>query len=301
MAAVLLRRRAAGRAGGARLPARLARRPAVLHAHGPAHAAARHRPDPRDPGPHEGDPAARSRASVATLERRAGPLAHPAFAVVALRGRDLGLAHPRRLRPRRAPRTTVHVLEHLSFLLAGSLYWWHLLSPIRARMRLGGMGPVVYMASTKLFVGRARHGPRVRAQRRCTRYYAHHARVWGISARDDQAIAGLIMAVEQSLVMGIALVVLFIRALGRVRARAATRALRRAPAKPAPCSAAASGGAGSARIPGARGSRRSAIAPSAQLGAREARCSSAAARRRRRVHAVAEHHRPHQAHARRRC
>ena len=38
-------------------------------------------------------------------------------------------------------------------------------------------------------------------------------RVWGISADEDQAIAGLIMAVEQSLVMGIALVVLFFRAL----------------------------------------------------------------------------------------
>ena len=44
-------------------------------------------------------------------------------------------------------------------------------------------------------------------------YYDHHARVWGISAIDDQAIAGLIMAVEQSLVMGAALVALFIRAL----------------------------------------------------------------------------------------
>ena len=37
--------------------------------------------------------------------------------------------------------------------------------------------------------------------------------MWGISAADDQAVAGLIMAVEQSLVMGIALVVLFVRAL----------------------------------------------------------------------------------------
>ena len=44
-------------------------------------------------------------------------------------------------------------------------------------------------------------------------YYVHRARVWGISAGDDQAIAGLVMAVEQSLVMGVALVVLFIRAL----------------------------------------------------------------------------------------
>jgi cytochrome c oxidase assembly factor CtaG len=37
--------------------------------------------------------------------------------------------------------------------------------------------------------------------------------VWGISAIDDQAMAGLIMAVEQSLVMGVALVLLFVRAL----------------------------------------------------------------------------------------
>ena len=44
-------------------------------------------------------------------------------------------------------------------------------------------------------------------------FYADQPRVWGISAGEDQAIAGLIMAVEQSLVMGIALVVLFFRAL----------------------------------------------------------------------------------------
>jgi len=44
-------------------------------------------------------------------------------------------------------------------------------------------------------------------------YYVHHARVWGISAISDQSIAGLTMALEQSIVMGIALVVLFVQAL----------------------------------------------------------------------------------------
>jgi putative membrane protein len=149
--------------------------------------------------------------AVHELEQRAGLFASPAFAVALYIGviwawhvpaaYDVALRHP-----------VVHVLEHVSFLLAGSLYWWHLLSPIRARLRLGGMGPIVYMASTKLFVGALGMGLAF-APSALYSYYVHHARVWGISAHDDQAIAGIVMAVEQSLVMGVALVVLFVRAL----------------------------------------------------------------------------------------
>jgi cytochrome c oxidase assembly factor CtaG len=149
--------------------------------------------------------------TVSELERRAGGLAHPAFAAflyIAViwswhvpSAYDYATAHP-----------PVHALEHLSFLLAGSLYWWHLLSPIRARMRLAGMGPVVYMASTKLFVGALGMGLAF-APSTLYPHYAHHAPLWGISAGDDQAIAGLLMALEQSIVMGIALVVLFVGAL----------------------------------------------------------------------------------------
>jgi putative membrane protein len=149
--------------------------------------------------------------SVSDLERRAGPLAHPAFAVVLYvaviwtwhipAAYDLALRHP-----------VVHIVEHVSFVAVGSLYWWHLLSPIRARMRLGGMGPVVYMVSTKLFIGVLGMGLAF-APTALYAYYVHHARVWGISAHDDQAIAGLIMAVEQSIVMGLALAILFMRML----------------------------------------------------------------------------------------
>jgi putative membrane protein len=149
--------------------------------------------------------------SVHELERRAGPFAHPAFAVVLYvvviwawhipAAYDLAVRH-----------SGIHVLEHISFVIAGSLYWWHLLSPIRARLRLDGMGPVVYMASTKLFVGALGMGLAF-APSALYPYYVHHARVWGISAISDQSMAGLIMAVEQSVVMGIALAVLFVRAL----------------------------------------------------------------------------------------
>jgi cytochrome c oxidase assembly factor CtaG len=149
--------------------------------------------------------------AIHDLERRAGALASPAFAVVLYvaviwawhipAAYDVALRHP-----------LVHVLEHLSFLIAGSLYWWHLLSPIRGRLRLAGLGPIAYMGSTKLFVGALGMGLAF-APTALYAYYVHHARVWGLSAHDDQSIAGIVMAVEQSLVMGVALVVLFVRAL----------------------------------------------------------------------------------------
>lgn len=149
--------------------------------------------------------------SVHRVERRAGPLAHPAFAVflyVAViwvwhipAAYDFAVAH-----------SGVHVLEHLSFMLAGSLYWWHLLSPIRARMRLSGLGPVLYMVSTKLLVGALGMGLAF-APSALYPWYEHHAGVWGFSAQSDQALAGILMALEQSIVMGIALAVLFINML----------------------------------------------------------------------------------------
>jgi putative membrane protein len=149
--------------------------------------------------------------ALTDFERRAGALAHPAFAVLAYvaiiwtwhvpAAYDLALRHP-----------VAHVLEHISFVLVGSLYWWHLLSPIRARQRLRGMGPVVYMASTKLFIGALGMGLAF-APSALYPYYVHHARIWSLSAHEDQSIAGLIMAVEQSIVMGIALALLFMRML----------------------------------------------------------------------------------------
>ncbi len=149
--------------------------------------------------------------TVSDVERRAGPLAHPAFAVALYVGviwawhipaaYDLAVRH-----------SDIHVLEHLSFLLAGSLYWWHLISPIRARMRLGGMGPIVYMGTSKVLVGVL--GMAIAfAPTALYPAYAHTGPVWGLSQLDDQGVAGLIMAVEQSLVMGVAIVVLFVRML----------------------------------------------------------------------------------------
>ena len=100
-----------------------------------------------------------------------------------------------------------------TFGAAGGLYWWHLLSPIRARRRLGGMGPVVYMLSTKLLVGLL--GVVLAfAPEAIYDFYERQPGYWGLSPGTDQAVGGLIMALEQSIVMGVALVFLFVRALG---------------------------------------------------------------------------------------
>jgi putative membrane protein len=153
---------------------------------------------------------------VHRIERAAGPFGHPAFGVVAYVG-AMWLWHVPALYDAALEHSAVHTLEHLTFAAAGLLYWWHLLSPIRSRMRLGGMGPIIYMASTKILVGflgiLLAFAPDLLFS-----YYDSGGERWGLSPIDDQHVAGLVMALEQSLVMGIALAYLFFRMLAESEA-----------------------------------------------------------------------------------
>ncbi len=147
-----------------------------------------------------------------TIERQAGFLAHPAFAVILYAGL-MWFWHVPALYDSALGNSGVHALEHICFALAGGLYWWHLLSPIRGRMRLGGMGPVLYMASTKLLVG-ILGIVLAFAPTALYAFYEHHPHYWGLTAGEDMNMAGLLMALEQSIVMGIAMAYLFVRMLG---------------------------------------------------------------------------------------
>jgi cytochrome c oxidase assembly factor CtaG len=126
---------------------------------------------------------------------------------------DAALRHP-----------LLHALEHVCFAGAGALYWWHLLSPIRTRMRLGGLGPIGYMVATKLLVGVLGIALAF-APHAIFPFYAHHPHYWGLTPGQDQSMAGLLMALEQSVVMGVALVVLFVQMLNESE-REAKRAER---------------------------------------------------------------------------
>ena len=145
------------------------------------------------------------------LEQAAGPLAHPVFAI-GLYVVVMWIWHVPALYDAALEHSVVHVLEHITFAIAGGLYWWHLLSPIRSRKRLGGMGPVVYMVSTKLLVGLLGVGLAF-APEAIYDFYERQPGFWGLSPDGDQQVGGLIMATEQSIVMGIALAYLFVRML----------------------------------------------------------------------------------------
>lgn len=145
------------------------------------------------------------------VERKAGWFGGPIFAIVLYVG-VMWVWHVPALYDAAVENEVVHVLEHVFFTFAGGLYWWHLLSPVRSRQALAGLGPVVYMAVTKVFVGIL--GVFLTfAPEPLYAVYETQPDYWGLSASDDQALAGAIMAIEQSVVMGIALAFLFIKAL----------------------------------------------------------------------------------------
>jgi putative membrane protein len=145
------------------------------------------------------------------IERAAGPLAHPAFGAIAYVG-AMGVWHIPALYDAALEHSGIHALEHITFASAGFLYWWHLISPIRSRLRLPGIGPVVYMVATKISVGLLgiviTFSPTVLYS-----FYDRGGEVWGMSPIVDQNVAGMVMALEQTFVMGIAMVLIFVRML----------------------------------------------------------------------------------------
>lgn len=150
---------------------------------------------------------------IHTIEQRVGWLAAPLFAVL-LYTAAMWVWHVPALYDAAAEHGGVHVLEHLTFMTAGLLYWWHLLSPVSTRLRREGTTPIVYMVSTKATVGFL--GILLTfAPNAIFSYYTNQPQYWGLDPDSDQALAGVIMALEQSIVMGIALVVLFTRMLAQ--------------------------------------------------------------------------------------
>lgn len=151
-------------------------------------------------------------ARLQRVEKALGPLGHPAFAVF-FYAATLWIWHLPAMYQLGLENPALHPLQHMSFAGAALLFWWHLLSPIRSRRRLGGMGVVFYILSAKILNG-ILASVITFAPAFLYDYYARQPRYWGLSVTEDQAMAGALMMVEESVILTVAVAWLFVRMLG---------------------------------------------------------------------------------------
>ena len=150
---------------------------------------------------------------LVAVERALGPFAHP-VTFIAVWLLLVYLWHIPALYDAATTNPVLHALEHATFFTAGVAFWWPLIQPVPMRHRMTGMQPVVYLACGKALLGvlglyLTWTGTVV------YEHYEHVPRVWGLSAIEDQNLGGAIMMAEQSIVLAIAVVVVFVRMITR--------------------------------------------------------------------------------------
>lgn len=112
---------------------------------------------------------------------------------------------------------TIHIFEHLTFIVTGILSWWPILSPSRKLPRLSLGGQVLYiflmgMPAVLLGAGLTFMPPLYQP-------YLTDPIVWGISHAVDQQLGGLIMWVPVNLFYIAIMSALFIRWMQRQEAK----------------------------------------------------------------------------------
>ncbi len=104
----------------------------------------------------------------------------------------------------------LHILEHVSFVLFGLIFWWPMFSPVKEglpRLSTGGQILYLFFGSMPMMVLGAglTFVPPLYAP------YLYAPRVWGLSPAADQQLGGLLMWVPVSLYMIVIMSILFIR------------------------------------------------------------------------------------------
>jgi putative membrane protein len=148
---------------------------------------------------------------LAPIERLLGPLAHPLTALVLVVAvvwvwhlpamYELALRNP-----------WAHQLEHLTFLGAGIAFWWYVIEPVPPRRRLRGMASAGYLAAAKLLLG-ALGVLLAFSPDALYETYESAPRTWGLSAVEDLNVGGLLMMLEQSIVLVTFFAIVFVRML----------------------------------------------------------------------------------------
>jgi len=98
--------------------------------------------------------------------------------------------------------------EHLAFITAGLVFWW----PVLLAGHLQAVPRLAYLAAA--FVLAAPVALLVAlSSSTIYPYYATTPHLWGLSPQDDQQLGGILMAVEQSIILFLAFSVCFMRML----------------------------------------------------------------------------------------
>jgi cytochrome c oxidase assembly factor CtaG len=147
------------------------------------------------------------------VEERLGPLAHPAVALALYVGL-MWLWHLPAMYELALDHSWAHALEHASFFTAGIAFWWYLIEPVPPRHRLTGPWALAYLGTAKLLMG-VLGVILAFAPDALYSTYEDAPRTWGLTAVEDQNVGGVVMMVEQSLVLVIAFAVFFSRMLER--------------------------------------------------------------------------------------
>jgi putative membrane protein len=154
--------------------------------------------------------------SLRPLEEALGPLAHPVTALALYVGL-MWLWHVPAMYDLALEHAWAHALEHACFLTAGLAFWWYLIEPVPPRHRVTGPWALAYLATAKVLMGLLglllAFSPEVMYDA-----YDSAPRTWGLSPLEDQNVGGLVMMVEQSIVLVIAFAVFFARMLERSEA-----------------------------------------------------------------------------------
>lgn len=141
---------------------------------------------------------------------RLGKMLTNPFVAFTLFNADLWLWHAPPLYDATLFNQNLHILEHLSFVFFGLLYWWPMFSPVEKglpRLPIGGQVLYLFFGSMPMVLLGAglTFAPPLYAP------YLYAPRVWGLSPAVDQQLGGLLMWVPVSLYMIVIMSILFIR------------------------------------------------------------------------------------------
>jgi putative membrane protein len=136
-------------------------------------------------------------------------LTHP-FVAFTLFNADVWLWHAPPLYDATLFNQNLHIMEHLTFVLFGLLFWWPMFSPVKQglpRLSIGGQILYLFFGSMPMVLLGAglTFTPPLYAP------YLYAPRVWGLSPATDQQLGGLLMWIPVSLYMIVIMSVLFIR------------------------------------------------------------------------------------------